>query len=137
MNKIPLIGIVIVITAIVIAAVILRHPAFITLGPVGALLGVWIYLAWLVRKRKANVFHDQMEPKLAERRLRMLRAFLRVAGISLAVGIVGVVLHNLLSALLETEEAVSFGIALVGLFVFVIAAIGSLVVFIRGRRKPT
>ena len=50
MNKIPLIGIVIVITAIVIAAVILRHPAFTTLGPVGALLGVWIYLAWMVLK---------------------------------------------------------------------------------------
>ncbi len=133
MNKIPLIGIVIVATAIVIAAVILRHPAFITLGPVGALLGVWIYLVWLVRKRKASIFHDQMETGQGDRRYRMLKVFLWVAGVSLAVGVVGVILHNVLSALLETEEAVSFGFALTGLFVFVVTAIGGLVVFITGR----
>jgi hypothetical protein len=53
------------------------------------------------------------------------------------VGIVGVILHNALYGLLEREEPISFGIGLVGLFVFFIAIIGSLVVYITGRRKPT
>ncbi len=104
----------------------------------GALIVVWVYLVWMVRKKKANLFHDQMEPKLAERRLKMLKAFLLVAGISLAVGIVGTILHGVLGALLEIEEElVSFYIALVGLYVFIIATIGGLVIFLKGRRKTT
>jgi len=46
------------------------------------LLVVWVYLVWMVRKKKATLFHDQMEPKTAERRYKMLKAFLLVAGIS-------------------------------------------------------
>ncbi len=92
-------------------------------------------MVWMVRKKKTKIFHDQMEPKLAERRLKRLKAFLLVAGISFAVAIVSIVLHGVLSALLEKEELVSFWIALVGLFVFVIATIGGLVIFLIGRRK--
>ena len=51
----------------------------------GALIAVWIYLVWMVRKKKTNIFHDQMEPKLAERRLKRLKTFLLVAGISFAM----------------------------------------------------
>ncbi len=101
----------------------------------GALIVVWVYLVWMVRKKKANLFHDQMEPKLAERRLKMLKAFLLVAGISLAVAFVGVILHNALYGLSEIEEPVFFSIALVGLYVFIIATIGGLVIFLKGRRK--
>ncbi len=100
-------------------------------------LVVWIYLIMEVRKKKVNLFDDQMEPKLAERRYKMLKAFLLVAGISLAGGIVGVILHGVLSALLEIEEPVSFFIAFVALRVFIIAAIGGLVIFLKGRRKTT
>jgi tellurite resistance protein TehA-like permease len=91
----------------------------------------------MVRKKKTSLFHNQLEPESAERRYKILKAFLLVAGISLAVGIVGVILHNALYGLLEREEPISFGIGLVGLFVFFIAIIGSLVVYITGRRKPT
>jgi hypothetical protein len=103
------------------------------------LLGVWIFLVKVVRKKKTNLFHDQVEPKLAERRLKMLKAFLLVAGISLAVGIVGVVLHNVLFGLImnEIEEPVSFFIGLVGLMAFFIATIGGLFIFLKGRRKTT
>ncbi len=52
-------------------------------------------------------------------------------------GIVGVVGHNVVSALLEKEEGVFFTIALVGLFLFFIATIGGLVIFLRGQRKTT
>ncbi len=76
-----------------------------------------------------------MEPKLAERRLKMLKAFLLVAGISLAVGIVGVILHNAPYGLSEIEEPVSFYIAVLSLWVFIIATIGGLVIFLKGRRK--
>ncbi len=121
-----------------IAAAILGKPIFaISLIMEGIPLAVWIYLVWMVRKKKTNLFHDQMEPKLAERRYKMLKVFLLVAGISLAVGIVGVILHNALYGLSEIEEPVSFVIALVGLWAFFIATIGGLVIFLKGRRKTT
>ena len=108
-----------------------------------ALVGVWIYLVWIVRKKKAKIFHDQMEPKLAERRLKRLKAFLRVAGISFAMFCVAFILLVVLVGLLEIieEESVSYYIgyyiAFVGLWVFVIATIGGLVIFLKGRRKTT
>ncbi len=101
----------------------------------GALIVVWIYLVWMVRKKKANLFHDQMEPKLVERRLKRRKAFLLVAGISMAVAIVGVILHNALYALSGIEEHVWFLIAIVALYVFIIATIGGLVIFLKGRRE--
>ncbi len=120
MNKKLLIGIIVV---FVIAAAFFPFSA------------VWIYLVWMVRKKKTKIFHEQMEPKLAERRLKILKAFLLVAGISFAVGIVGIVGHNTIYGLTEVEESVFFTIALVGLYVFVIATIGGLVIFLIGRRK--
>ncbi|MBA7626331.1 hypothetical protein ES703_33777 [subsurface metagenome] len=101
----------------------------------GALIAVWIYLVFMVRKKKTNLFHDQMEPKIAERRLKMLKAFLLVAGISFAVFIVGVIVHNALYGLSEIEEPVSFIIAISALWVFIIATVGGLVIFLKGRRK--
>ncbi len=103
----------------------------------GALMVVWIYLVWMVRKKKTNLFHDQVEPKIAERRYKMLKAFLLVAGISFAVFIVGTILHNALYGLTGIEELVFFFIALAGLYLFDIATIGGLLIFLKGRRKTT
>ncbi len=58
-----------------------------------------------------------------------------VAAISFAVGIVGIVGHNAIYGLTEIEEPVFFTIALAGLYVFVIATIGGLVIFLKGRRE--
>ncbi len=136
MNKKLLIGIIVVIVGLVIAAAILGNPVWAMNIIEVALVGVWIYLVWMVRKKKAKIFHDQVEPKIAERRYKMLKTFLLVGGISLAVAIVGVILHGVLGALLEIEEeTVSFYIALVALYVFIIATIGGLVIFLKGRRK--
>ncbi len=130
MNKKLLIGIIVV---FVIAATI-----FMSMLIAGALMVVWIYLVWMVRKKETSLFHDQVELKLAERRLKMLKAFLLVGGISFAVFIVGTILHGVLGALLEIEEElVSFFIALSALYVFIIATIGCLVIFFKGRRKTT
>ena len=66
----------------------------------------------------------------------MLKTFLLAGGISLAVVIVGIVLHGVLGALLEIEEEpVSFYIALVGLYMFYIATIGGLFILLKGGRK--
>ena len=101
----------------------------------GALIVAWIYLVWMIRKKKINLFHDQVEPKIAERRLKMLKAFLLVAGISFAVFIIGIILHNTLYGLFGKEELVFFFIAISALYVFDIATIGGLVIFLKGRRK--
>jgi len=100
-----------------------------------ALIVVWVYLVWMVRKKKANLFHDQVEPKIAARRYKMLKAFLLVAGISFAVGIVGIVGHNTIYGLTEIEEPVFFTIAIVALYVFSAATIGGVVIFLKGRRE--
>ncbi len=113
-----------------IAAAIFR-PMFI--GFVA--IGVCIYLVFMLRKKKTSLFHDQVEPRIAERRYKMLKTSLLVAGISFAVAIVGVVVHNVLYGLTEIEESVFFTIALVGLYVSIIATVGGLVIFLKGRRK--
>jgi cytochrome c biogenesis factor len=137
MNKKLLIGIIVIIVVgvgLVIAGAIIK-PAFITLGLVVALIGVWIYLGYMVQKKKANLFDVQVEPRIAERLIKMLKIFLLVAGISLVVGIVGAILYNVLYGIKEIEEPVSFFVGVLGLFGFVIATIGGLVIFLKGRRK--
>ena len=79
------------------------------------------------------IFHDRVEPKLSERRLKMLKIFLMVAGISLAVFILSVFLHNALSGLFKIEEPVFFFIAVfIAPLGFAVGLIGSLVIFIQG-----
>ena len=102
-----------------------------------ALTGVWIYLVWIVRKKKTNIFHDQMERKLAESRYKRLKVFLLVAGISLVVFIVGVIVHNVIYGLADVEEPVAFSIVVLSFWTFFIATITSLVIFLKGRRKTT
>jgi hypothetical protein len=137
MNKKLLIGINVVIIGLVIAAAI-YNPRWIPVLLVGvAPIVVWIYLVWMVRKKKTKIFHDQMEPELAERRLKILKIFLRVGGISFVVFIISVVGHNAVSAVSETEEAVFFAIALLSIVPFAVGTIGGLVTFLIGRRKIT
>jgi uncharacterized membrane protein len=102
----------------------------------GALIAVWIYLAWMVWKKKTQIFHDQMEPKSAERRLKWLKASLLVAAIFLVGGIVGAVVNQALYAT-EVEDAVTFFFAFVGVCVFILATSSGLVIFLKGRRKTT
>jgi cation transport ATPase len=79
------------------------------------------------------IFYDRAEPNLSERRVRMLKTFLIVAGIAVAVFVLSVFLHNMISGLFHIEEPVFFTIAIIiaplGLLV---GLIGSLVVFIIG-----
>ena len=79
------------------------------------------------------LFYDRVEPKLPEGRLKMLRVFVLITGISFGVFIISVFLHNALSGLLGVEEPVFFIIAvIVSPLAFAVGIIGSLVLFIKG-----
>ena len=104
--------------------------------PMGVLaLAIWVYLVLMVRKRKISIFDDQLEPGLAEKRLKSLKAFLIVAGFSFLVFIVGAIVHNLLHGLSEIEVTASLIITLVALWVFILATAGGLVIFLKGQQK--
>jgi len=145
MNKKLLIGIIVVIIVFVILPMV--FPMILGEPPEGeevniwGILGslvswltfliplvIWIYLIIKVRRKKI---------KLAERRYKRLKKFLMAGGISLVVGIIGLIGHNAIYALSEIEESIFFFIGLVGFWVFFIATIGGLVILLRGRRKAT
>ena len=128
MNKKLLIEIIVV---FVIAAAILA------LFPLS--LAVWIYLVWMVWKKKTNIFHDQMEPKSAERRLKRLKTFLLVGGISHAMYWVTVLPLRVAIAVMfnQPEEGGLVVHFIAGFFVilFIIGTTGGLVIFLKGRRE--
>ena len=95
----------------------------------------WIYLVFMVLKRKTSIFHNQMEPKTAERHLKRLKAFLSVAGISCLISIASIIVHNVGYGSSETHEPISFYIGLGTLYVFIIATGGGLAMFLKGRQK--
>jgi len=79
------------------------------------------------------LFYDRAEPNISERGLRMLKIFLIVAGSSVAVFILSVFLHNMISGLFGKEEPVFFTIAtIIAPLGLVVGLIGSLVLFIMG-----
>ncbi|HEY95441.1 MAG TPA: hypothetical protein G4O15_10955 [Dehalococcoidia bacterium] len=79
------------------------------------------------------IFYDRIEPKLSERRLRVLKGFIITIAISIAVFILGGLLHNLVFAFFEVEEPVFFVFAVIlAPFGAVIGVIGSLVIFVQG-----
>ena len=91
------------------------------------------------------LFYDRAQPRLGERGLKTLKIFLLVAGISLAVFIISIVLHNAIYGLFilwfgegfwertgVKDEPVFFTIALLSVVSFVVGLIGSLVMFIKG-----
>ena len=96
------------------------------------------------------LFYDRVGPGLSERGLKMLRIFLRVAGISLGAFIISVFLHNAIYGLFIHffgtdfwdrvglgDEPVFFFIAIISAFSFAVGLIGSLVIFIKGLFSKT
>ena len=126
MNKKLLSGIIVVIVVIGIAWVIIALIPFS--------LAIPIFLAWMVWKKKTQIFHDQIEPKSAERRLKMLKASLLVALISFAMLLVSILLGVLIFHL---PDGVVFYIAGFFAMLFALATSGGLVIYFKGRRKTT
>ncbi len=71
------------------------------------MLEVWPKRSWRIF---SNIFHDQMEPKLAERRLKRLKTFLLVGGMSFAMFWLNI-LAGLVILDLPEEEPISHFIA--------------------------
>jgi arginine exporter protein ArgO len=119
--------------------VVIGIAAAITMMPLttGALIVVWIYLAWMVWKRKTQIFHNQMEPKSAERRLKWLKVSLLVAAISFVVFLASTVLLRALHALFEGKEELFFFITIFSLTILALGTICGLVIFLNGRRKQS
>ena len=92
----------------------------------------WLFLVGMVWKKKTSVFPAQMEPASANRRLKILKVFLLVSGISLVVYI-GLMLNIILFRPPDYESAVAFFIALASILLFIIGLIGSLVISLKGR----
>jgi len=119
-----------------IVFLVIAASFFMMMLTAGAAIIIWVYLAWIVWKKKTQIFHEQMKPKLAERRLRMLKASLIVAAISVIGGIVGVIMHNAIYAATETEEAVFFFTAISSIWLFTLATGIGFAIYLLGRRKP-
>lgn len=91
-----------------------------------------IVLIWMVWKKKFALFHDQIEPKLAERFLKMLKALLPIALISFAMIMVTVLLGVFVFHL---SESVVFYIGFFWLYLYAITTSIGLVIVFKGRRK--
>jgi hypothetical protein len=101
----------------------------------GISLVAWILIVWMVWKKKTSIFRDQMEPRVAKKRLKLLKVSLLVAGVSLAVGIVSFIVGVI--TLGYEEEAVIFYIVLSSVLLFVIGNVSGLGIYLTGRRKQT
>jgi hypothetical protein len=91
------------------------------------------------------LFYDQVEPKIDDRGLKILKIFLLITGISLGAFIISVFLHNAIHSLFElwfgegfwdrigiVDEPIFFPIALLSVVAFAVGITGSLVIFIKG-----
>lgn len=119
-----------------IVLLVIAAAFFLFMITAGAAIAVWIYLAWMVWKKKTQIFHNQMEPELVKKRLKMLKTALLVAAVSLVGGIAGVIGHNAIYAATEIEEAIFFWIALSSIWLFALATGSGLFIFLKGRQKP-
>ena len=115
---------------------VLAAAFFMVMLITGAAIAVWVYLVVMMRRNGTKIFHEQMAPELVKKRYKMLKTSLWVGVLSIAAGIVGVVVHNVVYGLTETEELVFFLIALSALWLFTIATGAGLFIYIRGRQKP-
>ena len=115
------------------AFLMLPFSVILTAGPdtIHVLTGLFLSagLVYLL----SYLFYDRVEPKIAERRLKVLKTFLLIAGISVGAFIISVFLHNALSGLFGVEEPVFFCIAVfIAPLALVVGLIGSLALFIVG-----
>ncbi|KPK22650.1 MAG: hypothetical protein AMJ70_05430 [Dehalococcoidia bacterium SG8_51_3] len=104
---------------------------------IGALIpfsvAIPIFLAWMAWKKKTQIFHDKIEPKSAERILKVLKASLLVALISFAMILTTILLGVLI---FHPSEDVLFYIGFFWFIMFDIATSNSLVIYFKARRKP-
>lgn len=123
-----------VLIGVIVVAGIAAAFLMIPLTTLAAIV-IWIFLVWNIRKKGINLFDEHIEPELVARRCRLMKTALIVAAISFIGGITGTVLHNVLYAVAEEEDAVTFIIALSTLWLFILATGGGLVIYLTGQRN--
>jgi hypothetical protein len=119
--------------AVATAFLMLPFSVFLTNKPdtVQVLAGLFLTagLVYLL----SYLFYDRAQPKMTEKRLRLLKTFLLIIGISVGVFVISVFLHNVLGGLFGFEEPVFFVIAIfLAPLALVVGIVGSLVLFIMG-----
>ncbi len=137
MNKKLLIGIIVVFVIAVIVVEIWARAVTPLL-----FLAVLIFLVWNTWKKKISLFRDRMEPKLAERSYKRLKALLWVAVIGFAMFWVNILLMFAIFRLsgfpsTEEEEGVFFIIGFISAVLFLTGTIGGLFVLSKGQQKTT
>ena len=118
---------------IVLGSIVLLLMAF----PLGMIfsLAFWIYLGVLFWKKK-GIFQEEVVSQLASKQLKRLKTLFVVAGISFFIAIGGIVMHNLMSHLSESEEYFYFFIGIIPLYVFVLTSVVGLIIFLKVRQNP-
>ena len=91
--------------------------------------GVWIYVARMVSKEENIVVRNHMKTKI--------KPFWIVAGVSFPLFLVGAIVHNVLSGIAETDEAVFLLVSLIASLVFVVSTAGGMALFLKERQKAT
>lgn len=132
---------------LIIALIFLMLPFSIRLteapGTIYILSG--LFLAAGATYLFSYLFYDRVKPKVDAGKLKMLRIFLLVTGMSLGVFIISVFLHNVIYGLGEVwfgegfwervgigDEPVFFFIALLSVAGLAVGLVGSLVMFVKG-----
>ena len=105
------------------AAVTVSNP----LMSVVLAVGVWIYVARMVFKNENTVVSHPMKTRF--------KTFLIVAAVSFVLFLVGAIVHNVLSGLSETEEAVFLLVSIFASLVFVVSTAGGLALLLKERGK--
>ena len=90
-------------------------------------VGVWIYVVRMVSKEEDIVVSNHLKTKI--------KAWLIVAAVSFLLFLVGAIVHNVLSGLAETEEAVFLLVSLFASSVFVVSTAGGMALFLKERQK--
>lgn len=78
------------------------------------------------------IFYDRVAPKFSLRRFKILKGFLFTIAISIALYILGGLLHNVVFAIFEIEEPVFFTVAILGIVGVAVGMIGCVVMFLHG-----
>ena len=138
MKRNLIIALVVILVALIVLSVLFGAHV-IPMGVFGlvglAAIGSWIYVIRELRTKKTDIFVKQMSVEKAEKLIKTLTILLKISGISFVIGLAGVIIHNILYAMNETEDAVSFILGFFGLVIFVISSLSTLLIFHSERRK--
>jgi len=122
--------------AVATAILMLPFTGILTEGPDTVQVLAGLFLSAGLVYMLSYLFYDRAEPGMTGKRLKLLKKFLSITGLSVGVFIISVFLHNALSGLFDFEEPVFFIIAVfLSPLALAVGLIGSLVLLVMGLAK--